>query len=36
MRSPRAQAILDSSEQPYAQLFASSTLMKLVTDHSIR
>lgn len=32
---PRPQAILDSSASPYAQLLASSSLIRLVTEHSM-
>ena len=30
------QAILDNSQSPYAQLLASSSLLKVVTEHSLR
>jgi hypothetical protein len=30
-----AQAILDNSRSPYAQLLASASLIKLVTDHQL-
>ena len=30
------QFILDSSQSPYAQLLASSSLIKVVTEHSLR
>lgn len=33
---PPPQAILDNSRSPYAQLLASSSLLKLVTDHTLR
>jgi ABC-type phosphonate transport system ATPase subunit len=29
------QAILDNSRSPYAQLLASASLIKLVTDHQL-
>lgn len=31
----RSQAILDNSTSPYAQLLASSSLLKVVTDHAL-
>lgn len=33
---PHLKAILDNSRSPYAQHFATSNLLKLVTDHTIR
>jgi len=30
------QAILDNSQSPYAQLLASSSLLKVITDHTLR
>lgn len=32
---PQCKAILDSSASPYAQLMASSSLLKLVTEHTV-
>mmetsp|Transcript_25560 Transcript_25560/g.71479 ORF Transcript_25560/g.71479 Transcript_25560/m.71479 type:complete len:1067 (+) Transcript_25560:187-3387(+) len=32
---PQCKAILDSSSSPYAQLMASSSLLKLVTEHTL-
>lgn len=32
---PQCKAILDSSNSPYAQLMASSSLLKLVTEHTL-
>lgn len=32
----RPQAILENSNSPYAQLLASSSLLKVVTDHALR
>lgn len=34
--APFMQAILDSSQSPYAQLLATSSLLKVVTDHVLR
>ena len=30
------QTILDNSQSPYAQLLASSSLLKVITDHTLR
>ena len=34
-RRPLPQAILDNSASPYAQVLASSSLVKIVTEHTL-